>query len=307
MAYTNSKLVNYTRISPNRSVNRNHKIDTISIHCVVGQCSVETLGSIFASTSKEASSNYGIGYDGRIGMYVEEKDRSWCTSSASNDNRAITIEVASDTYHPYRVNNTAYKSLIKLLVDICKRNGIKKLVWSTNKSERMNHLNGCNMTVHRDYANKSCPGNYLYNLHGQIAKEVNAQLSSGTSSTTKKTLYRVRKTWKDAKSQKGAFYDLSNAKKCADKNKGYSVFDESGKAVYTSKATNTTNSFKVQISISDLNIRKGPGTNYATTGKFTGKGVFTIVETKQGTGSVKGWGKLKSGAGWIALDYATRI
>lgn len=307
MAYTNSKLVNYTRISPNRSVNRNHTIDTVSIHCVVGQCSVETLGSIFASTSKEASSNYGIGYDGRIGMYVEEKDRSWCTSSASNDNRAITIEVASDTYHPYRVNDVAYKSLIKLLVDICKRNGIKKLVWSTNKSERMNHLNGCNMTVHRDYANKSCPGDYLYNLHGQIAKEVNAQLGSGTSSTTKKTLYRVRKTWKDVKSQKGAFNDLSNAKKCADKNKGYSVFDENGKAVYTSKAANSTSSFKVQISISDLNIRKGPGTNYATTGRFTGKGVFTIVETKQGTGSAKGWGKLKSGAGWIALDYATRI
>ena len=307
MAYTNSKLVNYTRISPNRSVNRNHKIDTVSIHCVVGQCSVETLGSIFASTSKEASSNYGIGYDGRIGMYVEEKDRSWCTSSASNDNRAITIEVASDTYHPYRVKDVAYKSLIKLLVDICKRNGIKKLVWSTNKSERMNHLNGCNMTVHRDYANKSCPGDYLYNLHGQIAKEVNAQLGSGTSSTTKKTLYRVRKTWKDVKSQKGAFNDLSNAKKCADENKGYSVFDENGKAVYTSKTTNTTSSFKVQISISDLNIRKGPGTNYATTGRFTGKGVFTIVETKQGTGSAKGWGKLKSGAGWIALDYTTKI
>lgn len=307
MAYTNSKLVNYTRISPNRSVNRNHAIDTISIHCVVGQCSVETLGSIFASTSKEASSNYGIGYDGRIGLYVEEKDRSWCTSSSSNDNRAITIEVASDTYHPYRVNNAAYKSLIKLLVDICKRNGIKKLVWSTNKSERMNHLNGCNMTVHRDYANKSCPGDYLYNLHGQIAKEVNAQLGSGTSSTTKKTLYRVRKTWKDVKSQKGAFNDLSNAKKCADENKGYSVFDENGKAVYTSKATNSTSSFKVQISISNLNIRKGPGTNYAVTGKFTGKGVFTIIETKQGTGSAKGWGKLKSGAGWIALDYVTRI
>ena len=243
-------------------------------------------------------------------MYVEEKDRSWCTSSASNDNRAITIEVASDTFEPYKVNDAAYKSLIKLLVDICKRNGIKKLVWSTNKSERMNHLNGCNMTVHRDYANKSCPGDYLYNLHGQIAKEVNAQLGSDTSSTataTNKTLYRVRKTWNDAQSQKGAFYDLSNAKKCADKNKGYSVFDERGKAVYTSKATNSTSSFKVQISISDLNIRKGPGTNYATTGKFTGKGVFTIVETKQGTGSAKGWGKLKSGAGWIALDYTTRI
>lgn len=239
MSYTNSKLVSYTKISPNRNINRNHKIDTVSIHCVVGQCSVETLGSIFASRDKEASSNYGIGYDGRIGMYVEEKDRSWCTSSASNDNRAITIEVASDTYHPYRVNDVAYKSLIKLLVDICKRNGIKRLVWSTNKSERMNHLNGCNMTVHRDYANKSCPGDYLYNLHGQIAKEVNAQLGLGSSkpATSKKTLYRVRKSWKDAKSQKGAFYDLSNAKKCADKNSGYSVFNESGKVVYTLKSS----------------------------------------------------------------------
>lgn len=306
MAYTNSKLVNYTRISPNRSVNRNHKIDTISIHCVVGQCSVETLGSIFASTSKEASSNYGIGYDGQIGMYVKEKDRSWCTSSASNDNRAITIEVASDTYHPYRVNDAAYKSLIKLLVDICKRNNIKELKWKADKS-LIGQVDKQNMTVHRWFANKSCPGDYLYNLHGQIAKEVNAQLSSGTTSTANKTLYRVRKTWNDAQSQKGAFYDLSNAKKCADKNKDYSVFDESGKAVYTSKATNSTSPFKVQISISDLNIRKGPGTNYAATGKFTGKGVFTIVETKQGTGSVKGWGKLKSGAGWIALDYATRI
>lgn len=306
MSYTNSKLVSYTKISPNRNINRNHKIDTVSIHCVVGQCSVETLGSIFASRDKEASSNYGIGYDGRIGMYVEEKDRSWCTSSASNDNRAITIEVASDTYHPYRVNDAAYKSLIKLLVDICKRNGIKELKWKADKS-LIGQVDKQNMTVHRWFANKSCPGDYLYNLHGQIAKEVNAQLGSGTSSMAKKTLYRVRKTWKDVKSQKGAFYDLSNAKKCADKNKDYSVFDESGKAVYTSKVTNSTSSFKVQISISDLNIRKGPGTNYAATGRFTGKGVFTIVETKQGTGSAKGWGKLKSGAGWIALDYATRI
>lgn len=215
MAYTNSKLVNYTKISPNRNVNRNHTIDTVSIHCVVGQCSVETLGSIFASTSKEASSNYGIGYDGRIGMYVEEKDLSWCTSSASNDNRAITIEVASDTYHPYKVNDAAYKSLIKLLVDICKRNNIKELKWKADKS-LIGQADKQNMTVHRWFANKSCPGDYLYNLHGQIAKEVNAQLGSDTSSMAKKTLYRVRKTWKDVKSQKGAFYDLSNAKKCAD-------------------------------------------------------------------------------------------
>ena len=178
MAYTNSPLVDYTRISPNRSVNRKHTIDTITIHCVVGQCSVETLGTIFARSSCEASANYGIGYDGRVGLYVEEKDRSWCTSSASNDNRAITIEVASNTYDPYVVTDAAYNKLIDLLVDICKRNDINQLVWSTSKYERMNHLNGCNMTVHRDYANKACPGNYLYNLHGQIAAEVNARLNS---------------------------------------------------------------------------------------------------------------------------------
>lgn len=178
MAYTNSPLVDYTRISPNRSVNRKHTIDTVTIHCVVGQCSVETLGTIFARSSCQASANYGIGYDGRVGLYVEEKDRSWCTSSASNDNRAITIEVASDTYDPYAVTDTAYNKLIDLLVDICKRNDINQLVWSTSKYERMNHLDGCNMTVHRDYVNKACPGNYLYNLHGQIAAEVNARLNS---------------------------------------------------------------------------------------------------------------------------------
>lgn len=182
MAYTNSPLVSYTKISPNRTKNRNHAIDTITIHCVVGQCSVQTLGNIFAPTSRGASSNYGVGYDGKIGMYVEEKDRSWCSSSSVNDNRAVTIEVASDTSEPYAVNQKAYASLLNLVTDICKRNGIKKLIWSKNKNERVNHLNCCNMTVHRDYANKSCPGTYLYNKHGEIAAEVNKRL--GANATT---------------------------------------------------------------------------------------------------------------------------
>lgn len=175
---SNSPLVSYTKISPNKTSPRNKKIDTITIHCVVGQCSVETLGNIFAPTSRQASSNYGVGVDGRIGMYVEEKDRSWCSSSGANDHRAITIEVASDTKHPYAVNDKAFAALIDLVTDICQRNGIKKLVWSTNKADRVNHRNGCNMTVHRDYANKSCPGDYLYNRHGQIADEVNKRLGS---------------------------------------------------------------------------------------------------------------------------------
>lgn len=173
---SNSPLVDYTRISPNKNSPRNHKIDTITIHCVVGQCTVETLGNIFAPTSRQASSNYGVGTDGKIGMYVEEKDRSWCSSNAANDNRAVTIEVASDTKHPYAVNDRAFAALLDLVTDICKRNGIKKLVWSTKKADRVNHKNGCNMTVHRDYANKSCPGDYLYSRHGEIAAEVNRRL-----------------------------------------------------------------------------------------------------------------------------------
>ena len=173
---SNSPLVDYTRISPNKNSPRNHKIDTITIHCVVGQCTVETLGNIFAPTSRQASSNYGVGTDGKIGMYVEEKDRSWCSSNAANDNRAVTIEVASDTKHPSAVNDRAFAALLDLVTDICKRNGIKKLVWSTKKADRVNHKNGCNMTVHRDYANKSCPGDYLYNRHREIAAEVNRRL-----------------------------------------------------------------------------------------------------------------------------------
>lgn len=177
MGYTNSPLVSFTEISPNKTVDRGHAIDTITIHCVVGQASVESLGRLFSSTSKAASSNYGVGFDGRIGMYVEEKDRSWCSSSGANDHRAVTIEVASEAYEPYAVNDKAYAAMLDLVTDICKRNGIKKLVWSTNKNERMNHLNGCNMTVHRDYANKSCPGEFLYSRMGAIADEVNKRLN----------------------------------------------------------------------------------------------------------------------------------
>lgn len=200
---SNSKLISYTKISPNRTSPRNHKIDTVTIHCVVGQCSVETLGNIFAPTSRQASCNYGIGADGRIGMYCEEKDRSWCSSNAANDNRAITIEVASDTKHPYAVNAKAYATLIDLLVDICKRNGIPRLVWSTSKADRVNHKNGCNMTVHRDYANKSCPGEYLYSRHAQIASEVNKRLgSTDTRPQPEKVLYRV---------QTGAFRNKAGA------------------------------------------------------------------------------------------------
>ena len=174
---SNSPLVSYTKLSPNHSGKRTHAIDTITIHCMAGNCSVETCGQIFASSARQASSNYGVGTDGRVALYVDEANRSWCTSSNANDQRAITIEVANNGGAPdWPVSDKAYAALLDLVTDICKRNGIKKLVWSTSKNDRVNHLNGCNMTVHRDYANKSCPGDYLYNRHGQIAAEVNRRL-----------------------------------------------------------------------------------------------------------------------------------
>lgn len=171
----NSPLVSYTKISPNRTVGRNHVIDTITIHCVVGQCTVQSLGEVFAPATRKGSSNYGVGKDGKIGMYVEEKDRSWCSSSSVNDNRAITIEVASDTTHPYAVTDKAYNALIELCADICKRNNIKELKWQANKS-LIGQVNKQNMTVHRWFANKACPGDYLYNRHYDIAEKVNELL-----------------------------------------------------------------------------------------------------------------------------------
>ncbi|MCM1234879.1 MAG: N-acetylmuramoyl-L-alanine amidase [Ruminococcus flavefaciens] len=187
MAYTNSSLVSYTKISPNRTVNRNHIIDRVTIHCVVGQCSVETLGSIFAPSSRQASCNYGIGSDGRIALICEEKDRSWCTSSGANDHRAVTIEVASDTTHPYAVNDKAYQATIDLVADICKRNGKKRITWLADKEKSINYAPTSDemlMTVHRWFANKACPGDYLYNRHSDIAARVNAILAGTAAPTT---------------------------------------------------------------------------------------------------------------------------
>lgn len=145
---------------------------------------------------------------------------------------------------------------------------------------------------------------YVSKLCSIIEKWNLTQYDSDSSSSVDTTKwYRVRKSWSDAASQKGAFKVLANAKVCADENPGYLVFDDSGKVVYTTSSL----PYRVKVTITDLNIRKGPGTNYAKTGKYTGVGTFTIVEERSGKGSTAGWGRLKSGAGWISLDYATRI
>lgn len=486
MGYTNSSLVAYTKLSPNHSGQRTHAIDRISPHCVVGQSTAEGLGDWFYQTSTQASSNYGIDKDGRVGMYVEEKNRSWCTSSNANDQRAITIECASDKTEPYTMNDKVYARLIELCVDICKRNGKSKLLWIADKNTALAYEPKADemlITVHRWFANKSCPGNWLYARLSDVAAKVTAALSpsvvpkvglqaslfagmteeaviekvgslftedqkksgilasvslaqfilesgygkselaqnanncfgmkkslsgntwkgsswDGVSTYTKQTkeeytagtyttitaefrkypcvedsiadhsayllgamngagrryegldgctdyrkavqiiknggyatsstyvdklcsiierwnltrfdakvqvkdsYYRVRKSWEDSKSQLGAYKVLSNAKNMADKNPGYFVFDPEGKKIYPMDQQNTP--FLVKVSINDLNIRKGPGTNYGING-VTGIGVFTIMEVREGKGSTLGWGRLKSGAGWISLDFCKRL
>lgn len=504
MGYTNSPLVAFTLLSPNHSDLRTKRIDRISPHCVVGQCTAEGLGDWFHRPSTQASSNYGIDKNGRVGMYVEEKNRSWCTSSNENDQRAVTIECASDKVESYAMNEVVYDRLIDLCVDICQRNGKKKLLWLGDKKKSLNYQpkdDEMLITVHRWFANKSCPWNWLYARLGDLAAKVTARLDGGetevipsgmqarefqdltevqviakvgplftadqkksgilasvsmaqfilesgygkselaqganncfgmkkslsgntwgdstwdgSSVYTKKTkeqradgsyvtitadfrrygcvedsiadhsayllgarngnklrydglkgytdykkaaqiikdggyatsltyveklcsiierwkltlydvgssggagdtvvkYYRVRKSWEDDASQLGAYTILVNAKAMADKHPGYEVYDWNGKQVYPEVAeggsgdgmSNADCPFMVKVSIPDLNIRKGAGTNTAKTGQYTGVGVFTILEVKDGKGSDKGWGRLKSGAGWISLDYCKRV
>jgi hypothetical protein len=192
---SNSKLVNYTKLSPNQSGTRTHSIDRITPHCVVGQCSVETLGNIFMNANREASCNYGIGADGRVLLCVDEGNRSWCSSSNSNDQRAVTIECASETYHPYEMNSNVYNSLVKLCVDICKRNGKKKLLWFNDKNKALNYSPKSDemlITVHRWFDNKACPGDWLYNRLGDLAKRVTEKLGGSEVKPKKPTItYRV--------------------------------------------------------------------------------------------------------------------
>ena len=331
---SNSTLISYTKLSPNHSGKRTKKIDTITIHCMAGQLSVESCGALFAKSSRQASSNYGVGTDGRIALYVDEANRSWCTSSNANDQRAVTIEVANNGGAPdWPVSAKAYAALLDLVTDICKRNGIKRLVWSTSKNDRVNHLNGCNMTVHRDYANKSCPGDYLYNRHGEIAAEVNRRLGSGSSTpstgeTTGSTAdikvgdvveftgtkHYVSATATSASSCKPGKAKVTAIAKgkahpyhlIAVSGGGSTVYGWTDAADIKTSSSSTATSYLVKVTTDVLNIRKGPGTNYGVAGQIKGKGIYTIVAEAAGPGATK-WGKLKSGAGWISLDYVTKL
>lgn len=202
---SNSPLVVYTKLSPNHSGKRTHSIDRITPHCVVGQLTAERICDCFPA-GRDASCNYGIGSDGRISLCVEEKNRSWCSSSNANDQRAVTIECSSDTTAPYAMTNAVYAALIDLCTDICKRNGKKKLLWLGDKNKTLAYEPKADemiITVHRWFANKSCPGDWLYNRLGDLAVKVTARLSGGTTSQPSSgTLYRV---------QTGAYKNKANA------------------------------------------------------------------------------------------------
>lgn len=439
MGYTNSSMVAYTKLSPNHSGQRTHVIDRITPHCVVGQTTAEGLGDWFAKTSTQASSNYGIDRDGHVGLYVEEKNRSWCSSSGANDQRAVTIECASDTTEPYAFKDIVYQKLIELCTDICKRNGKSKLIWFGDKEKTLNYEPKSDemiLTVHRWFANKSCPGNWMYSRMGELAEKVTAALGgiveapvtevvsdperhiwdflmgkignaygvaglmgnlyaeSGLNSNNLQNSFNKKLSIMDEEytmlvdggfypdfvkdkagyglaqwtfwSRKQALLDFARAKaksigdlqmqldflwkelndsypavlvvlkdatsvreasdavllwyeKPADQSEAvqakragygegyYKKYAESGSVPSSRGMTNADCPFLVRVTAKDLRIRKGNGTDTAWTGKYVPPGVYTIVEVKAGKGSNAGWGRLKSGAGWIALSYAKRV
>lgn len=258
MKMSNSPLVSYTRLSPNHSGLRKSKIDTITPHCIVGHLSLQTLGNVFAPSSRGASSNYGIDDNGKVGMYVEEKNRSWCTSSPANDHRAVTIEIASDLKNPYKITDNAMYGLVDLSVDICKRNNIPQLLWKSDKS-LIGKVDKQNITVHRWFSNTICPGDYIFSQLGYVADEVNKIL-------LKKPVVPP----------------------------------------VTPPIILPKGEYLVKIKATSLNYRSGPGTNNPVKGLVRKDQVFTITAEAFGPGASK-WGKLKSGAGWVALDHCIRM
>lgn len=214
---SNSKLVNYTKLSPFCSKPRNAKIDKITIHHMAGNLSVETCGNVFQSSG--SSSNYGIGSDGRVGMYVEEANRSWCSSNAANDNRAVTIEVANDGGAPnWHVSDKALAKLVELCVDICQRNDIAKLNYTGTTAG--------NLTLHKMFVATTCPGAYLESKIPYIVSEVNKRLTAAAKPADSGEVYCV---------QVGAFADKKNAEAMLAKVKA-AGFD----AVVTTKQSNVS-------------------------------------------------------------------
>lgn len=350
---SNSSLICCKVMSPNHSGKRTMPIDRVSIHCMAGNLSVESCGALFQR--REASSQYGVGSDGRIALYVDEANRSWCTSSRANDQRAVTIEVANtQAVHPWPISDKAYNSTLKLLVDICKRNGKNKVVWFPDKDKTLAYEPKSNemvLTVHRWFAAKACPGDYIYDRLDTIAKDANKLLGGGTApvtppaQTTTAVGFSIGDTVEFTK--EASRYNPTAPGIPAWVKSGYThiitqttangqpVTKGGERCVLLGKKTNRTTGkteagintwvseknlrlvvnasgtvpetepfkpYRVKVTATDLNIRKGPATGYPSKG-FIEPGVYTIV-LEDATAK---WGKLKSGAGWICLEYAKKI
>lgn len=441
----NSPLVSYTKLSKNHSGPRKYPVTRITPHCIVGQATAERIGEIFQTNG--ASCNYGIAKDGRIVLVCDEANRSWCSSSSAaankadaNDDKAITIEVASDNTDPYSFTIQAYDALLDLCTDICSRYGKKKLLWFGDKAKTLAYNPAPDemvLTVHRWFAKKSCPGNWMYARMGNLADTVTTRLNASASNpaedasgktailgTSVATVDQMRAyirkvnpnvprsvldmipAYLSEGAAEGVRGDIAFAQSCLEtgnfafagsavtldqnnfcgmgvtsngvkgnsfrtpqegiraqiqhlsayaggtlKNavvdprykyvaKGCAKYVEwlgqkenpTGRgwaagagygakilrildAVVATKVEKPADPpgntpsipFKARVGVKNLNIRTGPGTNYKTTGKFCPPGVYTITEVKAGPGSKAGWGRLKSGAGWVSLDYAKRI
>lgn len=324
MAFTNSPLVVYTRISPNRTSPRNQPITKITVHHMAGVCSVEDFGNIVAPTSRQMSANYAIGNDGRIGLFCPEADRSWCSSSPMNDHRAITIEVSNSSVGgDWPIGTKAYNSLIKLCVDICKRNGIKKLYFDGTP-------NG-SLTFHYMFASTACPGPWMKNHANDLCNKVNAQLNSATTNptpaptqpttpSTSKTSFKVgdlvkinngaryytgggipvwvsqEKWYISSISGNRAVLGLNEAK---NRNIQSPINTKDITLVKTSAPASTFKAYTKSLKASDLVYESAGGRNVGTVGA---NGVFTIVDEKNVSGTV--FGKLKSGKGWVVVKQA---
>lgn len=316
MAFTNSSLVSYTRISPNRTINRNQPITKITPHHMAGVMSVEQFGNVVANPARQMSANYAIGNDGRIGLFCEEKDRSWCSSSPWNDHRAITIEVSNSAYGDasgWPIGEAAYNSLIKLCVDICKRNGIPKLVFTGDTSG--------SLTFHYMYNATACPGPWLKARAQDLCNKVNAQLTAPVEEpkptptpqpSTPTTTTNIR-SGDLVKINAGAkYYTGGTIPTWVSQEKWYIASIKGDRAVLglneaknrniqspinvkdITLVTAVAKTYTKSLKASDLIYSEAGGRVIGTVGST---GIFTIVEDKTINGIV--YGKLKSGAGWV--------
>ena len=278
------------------------RIKYIVIHYVGALGGAKENCQYYAGGNRNASAHYFVGFDGEIWQSVEDANIAWhCGASRykhgeCRNANSIGIELC------VRKRNTASMGATDkdwYFEDATVEAAAELTRYLMDKY----NVPASRVIRHYDVTGKICPNPYVYNTTAHTWDEFKKKISGAAAPTTKK-LYRVRKSWKDAASQLGAFEELENAKNAC--KEGYTVYDWDGKAVY-SKQTTKKLPYKVQIDVDDLRIRTGAGTGYAVTGEYTGRGVFTIVEEKAGKGSTAGWGKLKSGAGWVSLDYCTKL